>query len=164
MHSFINFLCILGGMLLVGIFFGYTNDLGRVLLGSTGLVIAIIGFAAQATIGDVIAGIMIGISKPYKRGDRLTIEGTGVSGTVRDMTIRHTVIHRFDGLYEIVPNSVMNSSIVQNDSYNGELTGSYLEIGISYDSDIRTAMKIIHDAVIGCRYTVEYAGDNPEGN
>ncbi len=162
-YSLINFLFVIGGIVLIGIFFGHARDLGRILLGSTGLLIAIIGFAAQSAIGDVIAGLMIGISKPYKLGDKITLESSGVSGTVRDMTVRHTVIHRFDGLYVIVPNSVINKEIVHNYSYEKELTGAYLEFNISYDSDIRTAMKIIHNAVIGSRYTVEYAGDNPEG-
>ena len=72
------------------------------------------------------------------------------------------MIHRFDGLYVIVPNSVLNKEIVHNYSYHGELTGTYLEFDISYGSDILKAMKIIHDAVAGNRYAVEYPGDNPE--
>ena len=163
MYSFVNVLLMACGLLLVGIFCGISRDLGKVLLGSTGLLVAIIGFAAQSAIGDIVGGFMLSICQPFKLGDKVVLQNSGVSGTVRDVTIRHTVIHRFDGLYVVVPNRVMNSEIIHNNSYQKGLTGSYLEFSISYDSDIRTAMKIIHDAVIGCKYTVEYAGDNPEG-
>ncbi len=162
-YSLINFLIAISGLLLIGVFCGSSRNLGKVLLGSTGLVVAIIGFAAQSAIGDIVAGLMISICRPFQLGDKLVLQNSGISGTVRDMTIRHTVIHCFDGLYVIVPNSVMNSEILHNNSYMNGLTGSYLEFDISYDSDIKAAMKIIHDAVIGCKYTVEYAGDNPEG-
>jgi len=160
--SLLDLLFIILGILLIGLFFGTGPSMARVLLGSTGLVVAIIGFAAQSALGDVIAGIMIGISRPFKLGDRIELESSGISGTIRDMSIRHTVLHRFDGLYVIVPNSVLNKEIVHNYSYRGELTGSYLEFDISYASDIPKAMKIIHDAVAGNRYAVEYPGDNPE--
>ena len=163
MYSFARFLILLSGVLLLGIFFGSSRDLGKVLLGSTGLLVAIVGFAAQSAIGDIVAGFMISITHPFEVGDKITLHNAGIAGTIRDMTIRHTVIHRFDGLYVIVPNSVMNTEILHNDSYKNGLTASYLEFDISYDSDIATAMKIIHNAVIACRYTVEYAGDNPEG-
>lgn len=163
LHSLFTIICILCGILLLAVLFGYSGSLGRVLLGSTGLLIAIVGFAAQAAIGDIIAGVMIGITRPFKLGDLISIEGTEIIGVVHDMTIRHTVLHCFDGLYEIVPNSVINGSVIHNGTYHKELTGAHLDFGISYGSDIRTAMKIIHDAVIGCRHTVEYAGDNPEG-
>ena len=161
-YSLLNFMIIIFGVVLIGIFFGAGNSLARILLGTSGLVVAILGFAAQSALGDVIAGFMMGISRPFRLGDRITLEENGISGTVRDMTIRHTVIHRFDGLYVVVPNSVMNKAIIHNNSYKGELTGSYLEFAISYGSDIRKAMQIIHNAVVSCRYAVEYVGDNPE--
>ena len=161
-YSLLNFLIIIFGALLLGLFFGAGNSMARILLGSTGLVVAILGFAAQSALGDVIAGFMMGFCRPFRLGDRITLDESGISGTVRDMTIRHTVIHRFDGLYVIVPNSVMNKAVIHNNRYKGELTGSYLEFAISYGSDIRKAMRIIHNAVVSCRYAVEYVGDNPE--
>ncbi|MCR5371258.1 MAG: mechanosensitive ion channel family protein [Clostridium sp.] len=163
MYSLINCAFIITGLMLLGKFVGVSGSLERVLLGSTGLFVAIIGFAAQSVIGDIVAGFMLSVCRPFALGDRVVLQNAGITGTVRDMTIRHTVIHCFDGLYVVVPNSVMNSEILHNNSYQNSLTGSYLEFCIGYDSDIPTAMKIIHDAVIACKYTVEYAGDNPEG-
>ncbi len=162
MKNFLDLLIIVCGMLLLGIFFGNSRELGRILLGGSGLIVAIIGFAAQSALGDVAAGFMMGVCKPFQLGDRITLESSGISGTVRDMTVRHTLIHRFDGLYVVVPNSVINKEIIHNTSYSGELTGSYLFFDISYDSDVEKAMRIIHNAVISCRFVVETAGDNPE--
>ncbi|MBQ7175514.1 MAG: mechanosensitive ion channel family protein [Lachnospiraceae bacterium] len=162
LKSLLDLLFIILGVVLGGIFFGSGRSMGRVLLGSTGLVVAIIGFAAQSALGDVIAGVMIGASRPFRLGDRIELQSSGISGTIQDMSIRHTVIHQFDGLYVIVPNSELNKEIIHNYSYHGELTGTYLEFDISYGSDVQKAMKIIHDAVASNRYAVEYPGDNPE--
>ena len=146
-ESLLDFLFIICGLLLLGIFLGNAKALSRILLGSTGLIVVIIGIAAQSALGDVIAGLMIGLCRPFRLGDRITLESSGI---------------RFDGLYVVVPNSVINTEVIHNNSYQNELTGSYLEFSISYDSDIETAMRIIHDAVVNCIYTVEYVGDNPE--
>ncbi len=151
------------GFLVLGAAFGYTNSMNRVLFGSAGILVAIIGFAAQSVISDIVAGFILGWSHPFDIGDKVTLEKSGISGSIRDITIRHVVIHQFDGIYVVVPNSVMNQEIITNCSYKKALTAAELEFNISYDSDIKKAMKIIHGVVETSRYTVSYTDENPEG-
>ena len=58
---------------------------------------------------------------------------------------------------------LVSEEIITNNTYKKTLTASELEFTISYDSDIRKAMRIIHGVVETSRYTVPYTDENPEG-
>ena len=161
--SLLSFAIFFMGILVLSAAYGYTRDMNRVLFGSAGLLVAIFGFAAQPVISDIVAGFVLGWSHPFDLGDKVVLEKSGISGSIRDITIRHVVIHQFDGLYVVVPNSVMNQEIITNNTYKKALTASEVEFCISYDSDIWKAMKIIHGVVETSRYTVPYTEENPEG-
>jgi small-conductance mechanosensitive channel len=69
-------------------------------------------------------------------------------GIVEDITLRHTVIRTFDNKRIIVPNSVINSEVLENADIVDQKTLKFLEIGISYDSDVDKAMQIIKDEAL----------------
>jgi small-conductance mechanosensitive channel len=64
---------------------------------------------------------------------------------VEDITLRHTVIRTFDNNRIIVPNSVINSEIILNENIVDQMTIKFLDIGISYDSDMDKAIRIIQE-------------------
>jgi mechanosensitive ion channel-like protein len=76
----------------------------------------IIGIAAQASLSNVVAGLVILFARPYQTGQFVTVRaaafaGTEYSGEVGDITLFFTTI--LDGTQEIrVPNSSMISSVV----------------------------------------------------
>ena len=86
------------------------------LLRGSALVVAIIGFAAQPVIADMVCGYLIRINRPFEIGDRIIVDDLE-PGIVEDITMRHTVIRIYDGQRIIVPNSELNSKIVTNTSY-----------------------------------------------
>jgi small-conductance mechanosensitive channel len=112
------------------------------LLAGAGILAVIIGFASQAAFSNIISGIFIVIFKPFRVGDRLKI-GTDVTGVVEDITLRHTVIRNFENKRLIIPNSVISNETLENASIGDEKICRWVEIGISYDSDIDKAMKIM---------------------
>ena len=63
-------------------------------------------------------------------------------GIVKDVMLRHTVIDQFNGETCIVPNSVMDSSVIINTNYTANV-GNFVEIQISYNADIEKAMQIM---------------------
>ncbi len=116
--------------------FEVTRDISKVLLQSGSLVVAIATFAAQQALSNVISGFSLSMSKPYNVEEkiRVTQGGTVVAeGIVKDITIRHTVIRQFNGECCIVPNSIMDSSVITNTNFNGNV-GNFLEVEISYNS------------------------------
>lgn len=123
--------------------FEVTRDISKALLQSGSLMVAIATFAAQQALANVISGISLSMSRPYNVDEKIrVVQGSSViaEGIVKDITIRHTVIRQFNGECCIVPNSVMDSAVITNTNFI-ENVGNFMEIEISYDSDIDKAMQ-----------------------
>jgi small-conductance mechanosensitive channel len=83
-------------------------------LASTALVVAVVGFAAQRTLANMIAGIQIAVSQPIRIGDRVSFEER--EGRVTDITLSYTYIDPGDGSSVVVPNQLLVEGIVHNHS------------------------------------------------
>ena len=81
-------------------------------LASTALVVAIVGFAAQRTLANLIAGIQIAISQPIRIGDRISFEER--DGRVTDITLSYTYVDPGDGSSVVIPNQLMVDGVVHN--------------------------------------------------
>ncbi len=82
------------------------------ILASTAVLAAIIGFAAQHTLGNMVAGVQIAISQPIKIGDRVAFEE--VTGRVVDITLSYTYVDPGDGTAVVIPNQLLVEGIVHN--------------------------------------------------
>ena len=84
------------------------------ILASTAVIGLIVGFAAQNTISNVIAGVLIAVAKPIRIGDRVTFEET--AGRVTDITLSYTFLDPGDGSSYVIPNQLLVEGIVHNHS------------------------------------------------
>lgn len=137
-------------------FFEFTKDMGKIILQSGTLIIAILTFAAQQALGNVISGFSISMTKPYKSGDKVkVVNGSNIlaEGIIDDVTIRHTVILTFDGQSAIIPNSIMDSSVIVNTNFT-ENVGNFVEVEVGFDSDINKAIEIFRKIVIDHKLTL----------
>ena len=140
---------------LVGAQFTTTTDITTMLVAGSGLFIAIAGFAAQQTLADVIAGFMLSLSKPYNTNERITLVNSNITGVVEGITMRHTIIRLFDNNRLIIPNSVMNKEVIKNSNYEDSKIGNFIEIEISYESDVDAAIMIIKEILIADELVVD---------
>ena len=115
------------------------------LFAGAGILAIIVGFAAQKAFANIMSGIFLAISQPIRVGDKVTINNH--FGTVDDITLRHTVIKTWDDNRVIIPNSNINEAEILNHSIEDEAFLQTLEMGISYDSNIETARKIMVEEV-----------------
>lgn len=113
-------------------------------LGGAGVMALIAGFAAQEALANVISGIFIIIFKPFKVNDLIKITDTMI-GRVTDITLRHTIIKDFENKHIVIPNSIINKEKITNYDMSEQKICERIEIGISYDSDIDLAKKIIRE-------------------
>lgn len=88
------------------------NRLATGILASTAVLAAIIGFAAQHTLGNMIAGVQLAISQPIKIGDRIAFEE--VEGRVIDITLAYTYVDPGDASTVVIPNQMLVDGIVHN--------------------------------------------------
>lgn len=102
-------------LVLVAIALSQFTELKRLatgILASTAVLAAIIGFAAQHTIANMIAGVQLAVSQPIKIGDRISFED--VEGRVIDMTLSYTYVSPGDGTTVAIPNQMLVDGIIHN--------------------------------------------------
>lgn len=124
------------------------------LFASAGILIAIAGFAAQQAFSNIISGVFIVMFRPFRVGDMIKV-GTLEYGIVEDITLRHTVIINFENKRIIIPNSVVSSDSITNNTIGDTKICEWIEVGISYDSDIDLATKIIQEESIDHPYCID---------
>ncbi|MCS7385399.1 MAG: mechanosensitive ion channel family protein [archaeon GB-1867-005] len=85
-----------------------------------GFIGMVVGFASQKVLGQVMAGILLLIARPFKIGDK--IEAAGVVGVVEDVTSLFVIVRQDDGKVALIPcNSLIGSKIIKHP----ESTGSH---------------------------------------
>jgi small-conductance mechanosensitive channel len=84
------------------------------ILASTAVLGLIVGFAAQHTIGNLVAGVQIAVSQPFRIGDRITFDEN--DGRVTDITLSYTYIDPGDGSHFVIPNQLLVEGVVHNHS------------------------------------------------
>ena len=130
-----------------------TENFGKVLFQGTAIIGAVVGLAAQPVIGDLFAGLMISINKPFEIGDRVELDN-GVSGIIIDITARHVVLRTIDTVDAIIPNSKVNACVIKNMSHNTKIRSVHFRFNVAYGTDIELAMASIRKAVEESEYTV----------
>ncbi len=84
------------------------------ILASTAVLGLIIGFAAQHTIANMVAGVQLAVSQPFRIGDRVSFDEN--EGRVTDITLSYTYIDPGDGSSIVVPNQLLVEGVVHNHS------------------------------------------------
>ena len=119
---------------------------GSILMSSS-LIVAVLAFAFQKSLEDLIAGFMISVFRPFEVGDRINFVNMRIVGYIEDISLRHTTIRTFTNSRLIVPNSVMNKEVLENSHIVDPISGGFLDITIAYTADIDRAMEIIVECV-----------------
>lgn len=112
-----------------------------------GIIAAIIGFAAQAALSNLIAGAFIVIFKPFRVGDYIKLDDSRV-GIVEDITLRHTVINNFENKRLIIPNSVISTDSILNHTIEDSHILSFNNFKLGVRADIDLARKIIQEEAV----------------
>ena len=124
-----------------------TRSFGQSLFQSTAVIAAIAGFAAQNVLADLICGIILSSTKPFEPGDRIELEN-GITGIVKEVTLRHVVLQGIDTQIYIVPNSKINAQYVRNLSYRTKTRSVDFHFSVSYRTDPEFAKEVIRRAVM----------------
>ena len=99
------------------------------LLASAGVAI---GMALSGNLQNFAGGLVILLLRPYKVGD--WIESQGVSGTVREIQIFHTILTTADNKVIYIPNGALSSGTVINYSKEDTRRVDWV-IGVEYGED-----------------------------
>lgn len=110
-------------------------------LGVSGLALS---FGLKDTIANIVGGFGLMVSKVIQPGDIITIQGT--TGTVRDVTWRHTIIVDRAGNQMLIPNSILNTTALEKIPEAGE-AATTVPFTLRGDADMTRASRSIAHTV-----------------
>ncbi|HMR66080.1 MAG TPA: mechanosensitive ion channel family protein [Anaerolineae bacterium] len=129
---------------LLGLYFvlqvaGLTR-LALTVLGGTGIVGIVIGFAFRDIAENFLASVLLSVRKPFRSKD--LIEVAGYTGIVQQMNTRSTILMTFDGNHIQIPNSTVFKNTIVNYTANPNRRSEF-GVGIGYDASIVQAQALI---------------------
>lgn len=129
------------GLLIVLSFFGVNITPLFAVLGGASFILA---FAMQETLGNLAAGLMIMINKPFDVGD--LVDTNGILGEVEAVSIVSTTVRTLDNQVVILPNSAVWGSIITNVTVS-PVRRVDMVFGIGYGDDMEKAQNILERVV-----------------
>lgn len=158
-QKFFRYLAVLGiyfiGALLILMVFPVFGGIVQTALGGAGIVTVITGLASQEALANLVGGIFIILFKPFKIGDLVKVDNSMV-GKVTDITLRHTIIQNYENKMIVIPNSIINKEKIVNYDLVDSTCCEWIEIGISYNSDIDLAKRIMCEECESHPHIVDY--------
>ena len=119
------------------------------LLASSALLGVVLGFAAQRTLGNFVAGILIALAQPVRIGDR--VEYAGSSGVVEEIGLTYTFIRAYDRRRIVVPNEKLASEVIVNASIRSRETFAEVSVPVPLTADLDGAIDALREAVSAAR-------------
>jgi small-conductance mechanosensitive channel len=126
-----------------GTFSFWGIQLSNLLLGA-GFLGIILGLAFQSTLGSILAGFVLMISRPFEVGHWVRIGEH--EGFVTEITINHVRIRNLDGEHVVLPNEAVSNRTIINRSVEGKLRHR-VEVGVDYDMDPEQAVSVALEAM-----------------
>ena len=118
------------------------------LLATSGVVAIVVGLALQSTLSDLFSGIAVGVERPYRTGDFVSVDG-GHQGRVVEINWRSTHLKTGHDLV-IIPNSIVAKSKLVNHSAPSLLFGETLDVHVHPAVPPRRAIAVLEAALLSC--------------
>jgi potassium efflux system protein len=119
---------------------GVTVDRLMILVSALGVGI---GFGLQAVVNNFISGLILLFERPIHVGD--TVEFGAITGEVRQIGIRSSKVHTWQGADIIVPNSQLISESVTNWTFSDQLRRIDLPLGVNYGADPQEVISLLQE-------------------
>lgn len=102
----------------------------------------VIGFAAQRTVGNFIAGILIAFSQPLRLGDEVEVEGG--RGVVEEIGLTYTWVRLPDGDRLVIPNEKLVSETLRNSTIRSPQKLAEVTVHVPLDADLRGLLETLN--------------------
>lgn len=112
------------------------------LIAGLGVAGAGIALAMQGVLGNVVAGLTIIFTKPFKVGEYISI--VGVEGKVENISMFSSTLAHADMSRVVIPNRKIVGEILHN---YGSIRQLDLSVGVAYDTDLNKAMAAINEVL-----------------
>jgi small-conductance mechanosensitive channel len=135
----IIFLGLLSALLLIP----QVRALAGGLLASSAVLALVIGLAAQRTLSNFVAGVMIGLSQPIRLGDRVGVaDGEGI---VEEIGLVYTQIRQDDRTRLVIPNELLASDTIRNSTIVTRERLAEITVPVPRDKDLQAVVDLLRD-------------------
>ncbi|MBU4275276.1 MAG: mechanosensitive ion channel family protein [Proteobacteria bacterium] len=138
----------LGAVVLYASLVPQLRGLFGTLVAGAGITAVVVGFAAKGTLANLVAGFSLAVYRPIRIGDKVTLGDQ--FGTVEDITLRHTIVRTWENKRIIIPNEKIDSMTLTNHTIIDPKILCRVEMGVSYDTKIDLARRLILDEAKNC--------------
>ncbi len=107
---------------------------------SFGVAGIIVGLALQGVLGNLAAGVVLVIMKPFRIGH--LVEVAGITGFVEDLSINATTLKTFDGKKVMIPSQKVWSGPITN-YHSWPIRRIDLVVSVSYEDDVPRALEVV---------------------
>jgi small-conductance mechanosensitive channel len=143
----LRFLVFLLGGALLFLQFDVVRHVGYSMLASAGLAGVVLGFAAQETVSNMLAGIQLAVFQPFAIGDSVVVEGEW--GWIEEVSLTYVLIKIWDQRRLVLPVSYFMNKPFQNwTKIEPELLGTvfvYTNYGVDLE-EMRAELRRIMEA------------------
>ena len=115
------------------------------MLASTAVLGLVLGFAAQRTLSNFVAGILIAIAQPLRLGDRVRVDND--TGQVEEIGLTYTFIRLDDGARLVIPNDKLASDTIRNSTIRRADTVAEIQVQVPLTQDVETAVEALRDEI-----------------
>lgn len=123
--------------------FGVTTSSVVAVLGSAGLTL---GLALQGSLSNFAGGVLILLLKPFVVGDYILDNGSGLEGTVSEVSIFYTKLLTVDNKVIAIPNGSLSNSSITNYSHMDKRRVD-LTVSVAYDTNLARAKAVLQSVV-----------------
>src|SRR6478672_7196261 len=128
------------------------------LLASTAVLGIIVGFAAQRTLGNFIAGLLIAFTQPVRLGDSVTVED--LEGVVEEVGLIYTFVRTEAGDRLVIPNEKLASDTIRNSTIRSREKVAEISLQVPLGRDVGAVVERLRGMREGADVFVsELAGD-----
>src|SRR5919201_1414302 len=128
------------------------------ILASSAVVGIVVGFAAQRTLGNFVAGLLIAFSQPIRLGDRIQFEG--LAGEVEEIGLTYTFIRTAEDDRLVIPNEKIASDTIRNFTIRSREKVAEISVQVPLSRDVGA----IVDRLRGLQEGVEVFVSDLAGN
>jgi small-conductance mechanosensitive channel len=114
-------------------------------LASTAVLGLVLGLAAQRTLSNFVAGILIAVSQPLRLGDRVRVDND--TGQVEEIGLTYTFIRLDDGARLVIPNDKLASDTIRNSTIRRAETVAEIHVQVPLTQDVETAVEALRDEI-----------------
>ncbi len=114
-----------------------------------------IGFGLQSIVNNFVSGLIILFEHSLRVGDYIELD-TGLTGTVKSINVRSTLINTNDNIDIVVPNSEFVTARLQNWTLGERILRVRIPFGVAYGSDKELVKKAALEAAAEVPYTLTH--------